>query len=54
LVHGFVGPIIKAALDKKKSLAKAGPETYDTLLDELVDLTDGLELFSLSLSTRLI
>ncbi|KAJ7938149.1 cytochrome P450 monooxygenase [Mycena leptocephala] len=44
LVHGFVGPIIKAALDKKKSLAKAGPETYDTLLDELVDLTDDPKL----------
>jgi hypothetical protein len=37
LVHGFIGPIIEAALDKKKS----GLKTNETLLDELVQVTDG-------------
>ncbi|KAF7326854.1 Cytochrome P450 monooxygenase [Mycena venus] len=44
LVHGFIGPIIKAALDKKKSLEKVGDKTNETLLDELVEVTDDPKL----------
>ncbi|KAJ7353576.1 cytochrome P450 monooxygenase [Mycena albidolilacea] len=40
LVHGFIGPIIEAALDKKKS----GLKTNETLLDELVEVTDDPKL----------
>ncbi|KAJ7830511.1 cytochrome P450 monooxygenase [Mycena olivaceomarginata] len=40
LVHGFIGPIIGAALDKKKS----GLKTNETLLDELVEVTDDPKL----------
>ncbi|KAK7055135.1 cytochrome P450 monooxygenase, partial [Favolaschia claudopus] len=40
LVHGFIGPIIDAALEKKKSLKELGGDD-ETLLDELVNVTDG-------------
>ncbi|KAK7029845.1 cytochrome P450 monooxygenase [Favolaschia claudopus] len=39
LVHGFIGPIIDAALEKKKSLKELGGDD-ETLLDELVNVTD--------------
>ncbi|KAJ7468614.1 cytochrome P450 monooxygenase [Mycena latifolia] len=43
-VQDFIHPIIKVALDKKNKLDTVGTNTNETLLDELVELTDDPKL----------
>jgi hypothetical protein len=50
IVHDFVNPVVKAALTKKRRSKESPPEGTEnvTLLDDLVNQTDGIHLVSFS------
>lgn len=51
-LHGYIDPIIKVALRKKSERNKAAdPNPAETLLDHLVDMTDGQSPASLLMTS---
>jgi hypothetical protein len=52
VVHAFIDPIVAAAIDKKKRSTIVVEKDEETLLENLVNSTEGASQRCLSLKTR--